>query len=483
MGGGQFHNDVSSARAATRAPVRRVSQQTFKHSDSGVLKVHPDLNIYSRTEAKRLREARDLEDKPKATPIVVAMDVTASRGDDAKKIYARVPKLLGAIQVHDLVPDPQVAWFGVGDAVADLVPMQMSQFEADRRIDQHLEKLIISEAGGGGTGEESYELMAYYLARHAQLDIVEKGRGKGFLFITGDEAPYPQVSKDQVKRLIGGSIPEDIPTEDIFAELQQKFHTFLIYPGSSMESRREAISAEIKKRLDQAGGKYKEVSIRASLIWQDRNDLDLHCITPKGREIYYGNKQVGSGALDVDRNVRGETTKPVENIRWPKDKAPQGRYRFFVRNYAYHETKRGKVPFTVEIDIEGDRQTFEGEIDAGKTGSASDVVAFEFDYVPGQGTGVKPADPYAAYADDVILGKWQRYIPDTNIIRVKKPELATECMLGLLALQSGSMDLSDFVSDMEDRGVGARDRTQVEKSLVAYAQRGISATVDADVFA
>jgi hypothetical protein len=42
----------------------------------------------------------------------------------------------------------------------------------------------------------------------------------------------------------------------VLAELQQKFHTFLIYPQKSMSERRRDIDAEIKPRVEAAGGRY-----------------------------------------------------------------------------------------------------------------------------------------------------------------------------------------------------------------------------------
>jgi len=50
----------------------------------------------------------------------------------------------------------------------------------------------------------------------------------------------------------------------VLAELQQKFHTFLIYPQKSMSERRRDIDAEIKQRVEAAGGRYEGVDIRAS---------------------------------------------------------------------------------------------------------------------------------------------------------------------------------------------------------------------------
>ena len=59
----------------------------------------------------------------------------------------------------------------------------------------------------------------------------------------------------------------------------------------------------------------------------------MHCICPDGFHIYFGKKTHGYGSLDVDANVYGETTTPVENIRWPICTAPNGRYQFYVHDY------------------------------------------------------------------------------------------------------------------------------------------------------
>lgn len=474
MGGGNYHEDVRSAQASLRrAP--RSSAQTFTHSESGVKRIHPDLNPFG-----AIREAANSEEHPDTTPIVVMMDVTSSRGDDAKMIYQEVPKMLGAIQVHNLVSDPTISWVAVGDATTDLAPLQVSQFEADRRIDEQLAKIWMEE-GGGGTGEESYELAAYFMARKTKLDA----SGKGYLFITGDEAPYPTVSKQFVRQYIGDDIPDDISTAEIFAELQQKFHVFLIFPQKSMDERRSSIDSEIQKRLEKAGGRFKDVSIRASLMWNDYNDLDLHCITPKGEHIFFSSKRASCGGeLDVDRNAgKRETRKPVENIRWAQGRAPAGAYKFWVENYGYHENDRkAAIPFKVELDVDGEIQTFEGETAPGSTSASSKVSVFEFEYTPGQNKAAN-ADNFAPYEDDVILGKWRNYIPESNIIRVANPAASVEVMLGLMSLQSGKMDLASFSHDMKDRDVSDERMAEVSTSLQQFANQGITSQVDDDIFA
>ena len=246
-------------------------------------------------------------------------------------MYDKLPMFIGQIIMKNYVPGPAVSFAAIGDASSDQAPLQVGQFEADNRLDDVLSKIWIEE-GGGGTGQESYELAAYFYARHSVLDCLHAGR-KGFFFFLGDEGFYPKVSREQVRRVLGREESQDLDARTIFAELAQKYHVFFIYPQKSMAERRSDIDAEIKKRVEAAGGIYEGVDVRASLIWDNRNDLDLHMITPSGEHIFYGHKQsICRGELDVDRNVRGETTKPVENIRWRKGTAPSGSYRLFVQN-------------------------------------------------------------------------------------------------------------------------------------------------------
>ena len=74
--------------------------------------------------------------------------------------------------------------------------------------------------------------------------------------------------------------------------------------------------AEMAKRLEREGAKAGQLSV--SLMWNETDDLDLHCVEPSGEHIYYSHETSKDGAhLDVDMNAGGSlSTTPVENMYW-----------------------------------------------------------------------------------------------------------------------------------------------------------------------
>lgn len=141
------------------------------------------------------------------------------------------------------------------------------------------------------------------------------------------------------------------------------------------------VDAEIRKRLEEFGGRYEDNEIRVSLIWEGYTDLDLHCITPQGEHIYYSNKRgFCGGYLDLDMNgLDKKSQKPVENMRW-SNYAPEGRYKFFVHNFSERANGFNGTPFKVELEINGKVYHYEGQPLRNK----DEVTVFEFNYVKGQ---------------------------------------------------------------------------------------------------
>ena len=112
---------------------------------------------------------------------------------------------------------------------------------------------------------------------------------------------------------------------------------------------------EFEARKEQHGCENGEVAI--SLIWDDRNDLNLIVQAPSG-EIIHPRKRssTAGGVMDVDMNTRPQSQEPIEHIRWTH--ATPGEYRVFVHHFAVHRRFRSKEPSPYSVLVhESDRST------------------------------------------------------------------------------------------------------------------------------
>ncbi len=478
MGGGFYDQDVAESVRTNQRDAFSYSTYTVTDTTGAARRaVHPAITPF-----KTRREVNN------DTPIVVALDVTRSRGDDTKLMYDKLPMLMGQIALQGYVKNPGISFAAIGDANSDSAPLQVGQFEGDNRLDEVLSRIWIEE-GGGGTGQESYELAAYYYSRTNCVKLAKGLTKKGYFFFIGDEGFYPKLDKEQVRKVIGDELPEDLPASEAFRRLQEKFNVFLLFPKKTFAERKSDIDAEIRQRVKAAGGMYEGVDIRASLIWNNRNDLDLHVINTKNEHIYYGAKKASCGGwLDVDMNVRGETEKPVENVRWAKGTAPKGRYKVFVQNYSFKEADRAPTPFKVEIEIDGDVKHFSGVMSPkGETGASSNIGVLEFDYDPEQKKQVAAAassgqkDQYAQYSDEVILAQWATVIPANHILRIDDPKSIIDVLLGALALSEGVRDGESYAADLKTRETSDTRIAQIKETLSVLNRPLTGGAVDGDV--
>ncbi|GIE77657.1 hypothetical protein Aph02nite_36070 [Actinoplanes philippinensis] len=243
MGSGHWSTDVYTAAAGYRAAS---GKSAFDYSDSGARTVHPELN----PDGVFMRESRDSTEHPFSTPIAVLFDVTGSMGSVPRVLQTKLPQLLGLLTRKNYAVDPQILFGAIGDATCDRAPLQVGQFESDNRMDEDLARIVL-EGGGGGQKHESYELALYFMARHTILDsMVNRGR-KGYLFIIGDEMPYPRVKPREVKAVIGDDLSEPIATEDILTELKRKYDVYYILPTAAHHSGDKEVLSRWRKLLGQ----------------------------------------------------------------------------------------------------------------------------------------------------------------------------------------------------------------------------------------
>ncbi|MCU0232948.1 MAG: hypothetical protein MUE90_02785 [Thermoanaerobaculales bacterium] len=176
-----------------------------------------------------LRESRDSEAHPTSLGVIFALDVSGSMGEIPHKLATETLPAFMKTMLEAGVADPQVLFMAIGNADGDIAPLQVGQFESTERLmDQWLTRMYLE--GGGGGGNESYELAMYFAARHTEMDCIVKRHRRGYLFITGDEPPNPVVSAKHVKRLIGDTLRKDIQIADIIEETQRTFEPFYLIP-------------------------------------------------------------------------------------------------------------------------------------------------------------------------------------------------------------------------------------------------------------
>jgi hypothetical protein len=217
MGGGTF--DPKAYRSFTASTAGKSTDEIY--ASRGMAK---DLNPLG----VKVRESRDSADNPNSTPLIVGIDVTGSMGMIADNLAREgLGTLFTGILDRKPISDPHVMFMAIGDANCDRAPLQVSQFEADKRIIEQLTQIYI-EHGGGGNNFESYNLPWYFAAFHTVHDSMEKRGKRGYLFTVGDEEAPRDLTKDQIKRFIGDTLEADLSTQDLLQAAQRSYDVFHI---------------------------------------------------------------------------------------------------------------------------------------------------------------------------------------------------------------------------------------------------------------
>jgi hypothetical protein len=238
MGSTRWSDDHYRDRAAARA---RTGRDAFEHdrairSGRAARKVHPKMNPWG----VQVRESRDSEAHPESHAVGVLLDVTGSMQSVPRIVQANLPRLMGLLIRQGYLDHPQILIGAIGDATCDRAPLQVGQFESGIEIEDDLGKLF-REGGGGGHVTESYELALYFMARHTALDCFEKRRRRGYLFVIGDETPYPRVKRREVEKVLGDRLQADIPTAALVAELERTYDVYFVLPRMTHHWNNQAV--------------------------------------------------------------------------------------------------------------------------------------------------------------------------------------------------------------------------------------------------
>lgn len=108
--------------------------------------------------------------------------------------------------------------------------------------------------------------------------------------------------------------------------------------------------------------------VQILLKWNNKNDLDISCVDPRGDMVSYSKKEVPSGGkLDVDMNNDNArlSSSPIENIFWPTGGAPKGEYTVYLKYYAKHDLVE-RTSYEVQVKHGNQTDDYKGTLEREK---------------------------------------------------------------------------------------------------------------------
>ncbi len=206
-----------------------------------------------------MRECCDSGEHPETIPVILALDVTGSMGQAAVEVARQLNVIM--TRLYDKVKDVEFMIMGIGDLACDAVPVQISQFEADIRIADQLEKIYF-EFGGGGNAYESYTAAWYMAARHTNLDCWKRGK-RGILITMGDEPLNPYLplngSRTGLSEVTGDDLQADVETGALYEECRALYDIYHL--NVQHRARTDArVEPSFRRYLD--GRHFRNVSLK-----------------------------------------------------------------------------------------------------------------------------------------------------------------------------------------------------------------------------
>lgn len=228
MGSGRFDHDTYLRDTTTRASAGKPDFE-YNHHATADTPVHPNLDparIRNKPFAKL--ESRDSAEHPNSNAVFVCFDVTGSNYERAVEAQKKLPNLMGLLTRY--LPDPQVLIAANDDFhYVGKKSVQISDFESDNRVDEHIRNILLLKQGGGNDGE-SYDLILYAAAYKTILDCMEKRNRKGYFFMYADEPIFTTTSKEHAREVFGDDLPQSVSIENTIAELKRLYHPFVLWP-------------------------------------------------------------------------------------------------------------------------------------------------------------------------------------------------------------------------------------------------------------
>lgn len=224
MGGGGWTRDAFVSYSTTKC--RSVNVDGTLKSDYTAQQLYTSSCLNEDLDPRKftVRECCDSDEHPNTIPVILAIDVTGSMGKSSAEVAKKLNVIM--ISLYEQVKDVEFCIMAIGDLSYDRAPIQMSQFESDIRIAEHLDKVYF-EGGGGGNDYESYTAAWLMGAHYTKLDCWNRGK-KGIIITIGDEYLNPYLPKGALERVTGKKFQSDIETAKLYDEVKDKYDVYHI---------------------------------------------------------------------------------------------------------------------------------------------------------------------------------------------------------------------------------------------------------------
>lgn len=241
MGGGRWDHASYTSAQATRTS-KGISDFHYSDTSDKSTPIHPNLDP-RRIKDKPFKklESRDSAEHPESNAVFVSFDVTGSNYTRAVDAQKKLPNLMDLL--HNYLADPQVLIAANDDiTVEGRRSIQISDYESDNRIDEHIRNIILTNNGGGNDGE-SYDLILLAAAQMTVLDCFEKRGKKGYFFMYADEPIFTHVDSRHVQEIFGISSEGKLPVSAVIEKLKELYHPFVIWPdGGYVHARAQYVA-------------------------------------------------------------------------------------------------------------------------------------------------------------------------------------------------------------------------------------------------
>lgn len=250
MGYSRYSDEAAEARVESRVREGKAAVSSYTADiAAGVApaKVHNDLD----PKGLVFRESRDSAAHPEAVPVILVLDETGSMGRVIRQIQKSVRSLMKLLVAKRYLPHPHIMVIGVGDFPnRERAPLQVSQFEADDKIEASIDSIFI-EGSGGEYGQESYQNAAYVAAFKTRTDHFEKRGQRGYMFIFGDEENH-DFKVSEVQSLIGTADErglQPMTTAQVYEKAAEKYQIFFVLPKKASGGSNEGIVQHWQKLI------------------------------------------------------------------------------------------------------------------------------------------------------------------------------------------------------------------------------------------